>query len=143
MALGPILIFDKSLLESLNPDEALWLDNFFLTNITPLFFVETLADLEKSVRKGRTPEEVVGNVAYKTPDMQSHINAHHISILAAEFAGQEVPIEGFIMRSGGSSSNLTASAALSISEARRKRLSTAGSGTNSWTLSDRSRKHGD
>lgn len=55
MALGPILIFDKSTLQSLNPDEAMWLDNFFLTNITPLFFIEMLADLEKEVRSGRTP----------------------------------------------------------------------------------------
>jgi hypothetical protein len=46
-------IFDKSFLESLNPDEAVWFDNFFLTSITPLFFVETLADLEKQVHGGR------------------------------------------------------------------------------------------
>ena len=35
---GPILIFDKSVLQALNVDEANWLDNFFMTNITPLFF---------------------------------------------------------------------------------------------------------
>jgi hypothetical protein len=63
--MGPILIFDKSTLESLNPDEAMWLDVFFNSNITPLFFVETLADLEKAVHGGRTPEDVVGNLAYK------------------------------------------------------------------------------
>ena len=51
---GPILIFDKSFLQSLNVDEAVWLDNFFLTAITPLFFVETLADLEKEVHGGRS-----------------------------------------------------------------------------------------
>ena len=49
MAQGPILIFDKSALESLNVDESVWLDNFYLMNITPLFYVETLADLEKAV----------------------------------------------------------------------------------------------
>ena len=49
--LGPILIFDKSTLQSLNVDEAVWLDNFFMTNITPLFFIETLADLEKRGKK--------------------------------------------------------------------------------------------
>ncbi len=87
MALGPILIFDKSTLQSLNPDEALWLDNFFLTNITPLFFIETLADLEKEVHSGRTPEEVVGNLAYKTPDMQSRPNVHHATLLAGELSG--------------------------------------------------------
>ena len=87
MPAGPIVIFDKSLLQSLNQDEAMWLDHFFLTNITPLFFIETLADLEKQVRAGRTPEEVVGNLAYKTPDMQSRPNVHHMTLVAAELLG--------------------------------------------------------
>ena len=38
MAQGPTLIFDKSSLESLNLDEAVMLDNFFRSTITPLFF---------------------------------------------------------------------------------------------------------
>jgi hypothetical protein len=33
--MGPTLIFDKSLLQSLNPDESALLDHFFLCNITP------------------------------------------------------------------------------------------------------------
>jgi hypothetical protein len=86
-AMGPSLIFDKSLLESLNPDEAMWLDNFFLSNITPLFFIETLADLEKEIRAGRTPEQVVGSIAYKTPDQSSKCNIHHASLLAGELSG--------------------------------------------------------
>jgi len=85
--MGPILIFDKSTLESLNPDEALWLDTFFSSNITPLFFIETLADLEKEVKKGRTPEDVVGSLAYKTPDMSSRPNVHHTTLLAGELLG--------------------------------------------------------
>jgi hypothetical protein len=101
MAQGPMLIFDKSFLESLNPDEAMWLDNFFLTSITPLFFVETLADLEKKVRQGRTPEEVVGSLAYKTPDLQSHVNPHHASVLADELSGYPVAMDGRIMKAGG------------------------------------------
>lgn len=85
--MGPIIIFDKSVLQSLNPDEAMWLDNFFISNITPLFFIETLADLEKKVRLGRTPEQVVGNLAYKTPDMSSKPNAHHSTLLEGELFG--------------------------------------------------------
>lgn len=86
--MGPVIIFDKSALESLNPDEAMWLDNFYLSNITPIFFIETLADLEKEVGRGRTPAEVVGNLAYKTPDMNSKPNAHHATLLEGElFAG--------------------------------------------------------
>ncbi len=85
--MGPTLIFDKSVLESLNPDEAVWLDNFYLSNLTPLFFVETLADLEKAARGGRTPEDVVGSLAYKTPDESSKCNVHHTTLLAAELSG--------------------------------------------------------
>jgi len=101
--MGPIIIFDKSVLESLNPDEAHWLDNFFLSNITPLFFIETLADLEKELRTGRTPEQVVGNLAYKTPDMSSKPNVHHTSLLAAElFGGHKIDMSyGRPIVSGG------------------------------------------
>ena len=42
MSQGPMLIFDKSFLQALSLDESAWLDNFFLNNITPLFFTETL-----------------------------------------------------------------------------------------------------
>jgi hypothetical protein len=85
--MGPVLIFDKSTLQSLSPDEAVWLDNFFLSNITPLFFIETLADLEKQVRGGRTAEDVVGNLAYKTPDMHSSPSIHHMTLLEGELRG--------------------------------------------------------
>lgn len=88
MPAGPSLIFDKSALESLNLDEAVLLDNFFMSNITPLFFVECLADLEKSMRSRSTPEQLVGSLADRTPDMQSTPNVHHMTILAAELSRQ-------------------------------------------------------
>ncbi len=86
--MGPTIIFDKSVLESLNPDEAVWLDQFFITNITPIFFVETLADLEKKTQSGRSPEEIVGNLAYKTPDLHSKANVHHRTLLEGELSGE-------------------------------------------------------
>jgi hypothetical protein len=98
MSIGPIIIFDKSTLESLNPDEACWLETFYLTNITPLFFVETLADLKKKVARGRTPEQVVGNLAYKTPP-SGKPNVHHKELCIANFLGspiemRQVPVLG-------------------------------------------------
>jgi hypothetical protein len=96
MPTGPFLIFDKSALQCLSLDETNWLDNFFYTVITPLFFAETLADLEKEVGKGRTPEQVVGNLALKTPDMQATACAHHRKILAGVLSGQTVPLDGRI-----------------------------------------------
>lgn len=86
---GPVLIFDKSFLQSLNVDEAVLFDNFFLSNITPIFFTETLSNLEKEIKDGCTPEEVVGNIAYKTPEF-GKLNAHHQSLLEAELIGAHI-----------------------------------------------------
>src|SRR6266481_8678956 len=91
MPAGPILIFDKSALQALSLDESNWLDNFFMTNITPLFFAETLADLEKEVGRGKTPEEVVGHLAFKTPDMQATACGHHEKILGGDLYGHHIP----------------------------------------------------
>jgi hypothetical protein len=88
MSRGPILIFDKSSLESLDLDEAVLLDNFFMTSITPLFFVECLADLEKALRSKSTPEQLVGSLATRTPDANSYPNTHHLTLLRAELAGK-------------------------------------------------------
>jgi hypothetical protein len=86
MGIGPITIFDKSALEMLSVDEACWLETHYLANITPLFFVEVLADLQKQVARGRTPEHVVGNLAEKTPPGASP-NVHHARLCQAELLG--------------------------------------------------------
>ena len=101
MPTGPHLIFDKSALQCLSLDETNWLDNFFYTVITPLFFAETLADLEKEVSEGRTPEQVVGNLAIKTPDMQATACANHSKILDGVLYGEEMPMDGRIPRDHG------------------------------------------
>jgi hypothetical protein len=88
MAQGPILIFDKSSLESLNLDEAVLLDNFYRSNITPLFFVECLADLEKAIKSRSTPEQLVGSLATRTPEAQACANVHHQTILQGELTRQ-------------------------------------------------------
>jgi hypothetical protein len=85
---GPSLIFDKSSLESLNLDEAVLMDNFYMSTITPLFFVECLADLEKQIRSKSTPEQLVGSLADRTPESQSYPNVHHMNILKAELSRQ-------------------------------------------------------
>lgn len=88
MADGPVLIFDKSSLESLNLDEAVLLDNFYRSNVTPLFFVECLADLEKSIRSNSTPEQLVGSLATRTPDQQACANIFHMKALHGELSRQ-------------------------------------------------------
>src|SRR5882672_101531 len=88
MSQGPSLIFDKSSLESLNIHEAALMDNFYMSTITPLFFVECLADLEKQMKSGSSPEQLVGSLADRTPDSQGYPNVHHMAILNGELARQ-------------------------------------------------------
>lgn len=99
--MGPILIFDKSTLQSLSIDEAVWLDTFYYANITPLFFVETLADLEKEVAAGRTPEQVVGGLAEKTPIRGGGPNVHHGALCLANLLGDPVLMDNRILLAGG------------------------------------------
>jgi hypothetical protein len=102
MALGPIIIFDKSALESLNPDEACWLEAFYICNITPLFFVETLADLKEEMARGRSPEQVVGNIAYKTPP-SGRPNVHHNELCIADLLGYKIEMRRVPVIAGGRS----------------------------------------
>jgi hypothetical protein len=97
---GPILLFDKSVLQSLSVDEAVWLDTFYFPCVTPLFFTETLADLEKEVQKGRSPEDVVGNLAEKTP-IGGAINVHHHTLSANELLGNTVELRHVPVVPGG------------------------------------------
>jgi hypothetical protein len=84
---GPLLIFDKSALQLLSVDDSAWLDNFFESVITPLFYVETLADLEKKMRKHRTAEEEVKLIAARMPEQQAIPAVHHSTLIASELAG--------------------------------------------------------
>ena len=98
--MGPITIFDKSALQSLSMDESVWLDAFFLVNVVPLFYVETLADLEKKVAEGKSPEDLVGMLAAKTPP-NAVPNVHHRSLISAELTGWKVPMDGRVPITGG------------------------------------------
>jgi hypothetical protein len=91
LSFGPITLFDKSALQSLNLDESVWFDNFYRPVISSLFFVETLADLSKEVEAGRTPEQVVGNIAAKTPETGSVVSVDHGHLRIADLDGY--PIE--------------------------------------------------
>lgn len=81
-------------------DESVWLDAFFLVNVVPLFYVETLADLEKNMAGGKSPEDLVGMLAGKTPS-NAVPNAHHRSLIASELTGGKVPLDGRVPIAGG------------------------------------------
>lgn len=88
--MGPIALFDKSFLQSLSLDEAVWFDHFFSANISPLFYIETLADLDKEISQGRTPEQIVGGIAEKAPQMSGAPNVSHFDLLLANLMGEHI-----------------------------------------------------
>lgn len=99
--MGPITLFDKSFLQSLNVDEAMWFDHFFIANICPLFYVETLADLDKRVSEGRSPEKEVAFIANKTPTFRGMPCTYHGTLCLGELMGNRVPMTGQIPVTGG------------------------------------------
>jgi hypothetical protein len=94
MSNGPTIIFDKSALQGLNIDEAALFGQFYRAVITPLFFVETLADLEKEVAEGRTPEQVVGGIAAKTGNLTADPSAHHTRLVINNLLGHDTLMDG-------------------------------------------------
>ncbi|MBU8920932.1 MAG: hypothetical protein KOO63_03630 [Bacteroidales bacterium] len=99
--MGPVVLFDKSFLQSLNIDEAVWFDHFFYPNIAPVFFIEALADLEKTVKSGSTPEAAVGALARKTPQVSGNPNAYHIHLCEGELNKSPVEMSGRVIIRGG------------------------------------------
>jgi len=99
--MGPTTLFDKSFLQSLNLDESIWFDHFFISNICPIFYIETLADLEKNIKKGRPQEKVVGDIALKFPDVHGMPNVFHWECFTHNLVGQQIPMTGQIFISQG------------------------------------------
>lgn len=100
MAGGPCIIFDKSALQALSPDESVWLEMYFNSSVTPVFYVETLADLEK-VGGARDGAKIAGELARKTPSGMVPI-IHHRQLVASEVSGQDITMDGRPVIGGGS-----------------------------------------
>ncbi len=103
MSTGPITIFDKSALQSLSLDEAALFGQFYRINLTPIFFVETLADLEKKVREGQTPEQVVGTIARKTGNLTADPCVHHERLVLRNLLVARILMDGRPHVQGGRS----------------------------------------
>ena len=95
--MGPVILIDKSALEMLSIDESIWLDEFFFTNICPMLYSETLADLTKS-RGGRdnpvAAMSLVSEIAAKTPVDGVAPNMHHRDLIAQDMFGNQFEMDG-------------------------------------------------
>lgn len=100
--MGPTIIFDKSFLQSLSIDESVFLQQFFISNITPLFYVETLGDLGLGQHQSGKPiTKVISELSIKVPSTSSAPNVHHKRLLVGNLYGIEVEMDGRTIRDGG------------------------------------------
>lgn len=95
-------VFDKSFIHSITAEEAAVFDMHFMSNITPLFFVEVLADLEKAnLADEKARAALVRSLAGKTPSFRSYSNIPHHEIALHELLGNPVEMRGVPLVGGG------------------------------------------
>lgn len=99
--MGPITLFDKSFLQGISVDEAVWFDRFFTAVVCPVFYVETLADLAKEPSKRGPAEVIVKDIANKFPEMGGSPVSSHVDMCIANLLGHEIPMDSRIPRPGG------------------------------------------
>lgn len=99
--MGPITLFDKSFVEMLNLDEAAIFDCLYSSVICPIFYTEVLADLSKEPPGQRSAEQIVGDVAKKTPILHATPNVLHTTMCMSELAGNAVEMRRVPARAGG------------------------------------------
>ena len=92
--MGPIALFDKSFLQALTLNEACLFDQFFSSNLCPIFMVEVLADLTKPSKNGPPVQRVVEALAEKTPCLHSYPNIFHQGLIRDELSGNRIDMSG-------------------------------------------------
>ena len=97
----PSLLADKSALQSLTEEECRWLNHFFRAVITPVIMVETLGNLQKDWRDGRSAEQFLASMARKIRGYFSYPNVEADELILGEFAGYPVEMRGRPCVGGG------------------------------------------
>lgn len=92
---APVLVTDKSAIESLSPQEARFLFKHFFVNVPPILLNEIQADLSK-LREGEdTPLVRVVALATKTRDIDSRVNMFHKILCFNSLLGVEIMMDGW------------------------------------------------
>jgi len=100
--MGPVIILDKSTLQSLSNEELLFLNKYFILNIPPVLIMEIWGDLAKPDKQGAISKDQVQNLAQKVYRGQSAINAHFLHCIIGSLLGERVSMDGRILLPGGS-----------------------------------------
>jgi hypothetical protein len=99
--MGPIALFDKSFLQAISADEALWFDYFFMPVVCPIFYVETLGNLAKAPTRRGPPELIVQDLANKFPEWGGSPCVFYMDLAINDLMGHRVELRPQIPRPGG------------------------------------------
>ncbi|NQV46210.1 MAG: hypothetical protein HQ504_00360 [Rhodospirillaceae bacterium] len=95
------MIYDKSAIHSFSEKEAHWLTNLYNVNMTPVLFMEIMADLNKYPNDLPLSVKQVRTLAKKFSPIDTHQNIHHREIWTHNLIGHHVPMDGRTMVGGG------------------------------------------
>ncbi len=98
--MGPTLIYDKSAIHSFSEREAYWLTNLYAVNMTPVLFMEIMADLKKYPNDLPLSAHQVKVLAKKFSPIGTYQSVHHREMWANNLIGYPVPLEGKTMVAG-------------------------------------------
>jgi hypothetical protein len=100
--MGPMILLDKSAMQSLSAKESRFLSKHFSVVIPPVLITEILADLSKTKTRKLPPAMEVMVLSRKLPSMDSHISVHYRQICIGSLLGlQEPPMDGRPVVGGG------------------------------------------
>jgi hypothetical protein len=98
--MGPLIVLDKSALQSFSRDEMHMLAKHYLLVVAPVLLVEILADLKKDPGEGRIPETDVVWLAGKLLSSYSKVNVpYQAAIIESMLLGHDPP-PGRVMMAG-------------------------------------------
>ena len=97
--MGPILILDKSALQTLSKDEVLFLYKFFTVNVPHILILEILADLKKEKLNGGEKQEVVTLANKFLHD--TNFNVYYRDMIIGSLMGKDQKGDGRPVLGGG------------------------------------------
>ncbi len=98
--MGPIILLDKSALQSLSQREIGFLTKHYYVNISPVIIYEILGDLSKFENDQERSNSEVAKLARKVSPFDSMINTNSERLIVGNLLGADVEMDGRIIISG-------------------------------------------
>src|SRR5579872_340781 len=98
--MGPIIILDKSAIQTLSAEEAGFLHRHYYINAVPVLIIEVLGNLKKHVDDPERSSKTVRQYTARLKPIDSQVNTNHRMLVLGSLLGQTVPMTGQVIVSG-------------------------------------------